>query len=295
MIFLFNVFSICQIYNITNQTMKTLTLKSDDELILNVTNSDYFIHVQNHYFYGTLEIQVFNTTTNMTSEIKAIPGDRLHFTRCALRIRYSKSSICRISFWVIDTYICRQNSIHYSGISSAYFELSNDTDPFTACYFFESPANPKISSDRPIYFDSRLYFVSDNESIVEKIIVDNITDFTISKLSILRESFHIRKMSNYRFSLTTDLKFADFTDKDSYFKECENDVCDEPNITAPGFVIKRKVIWWMWLIIYMVPSVLLTLGISLMFINRKKETSLFSSTSKPLISETSKASLLSLF
>lgn len=295
MIFLLNTLAICKIYNITNQTMKTLTLQSDDELILNTTKSDYFIHVQNHFFYGTLEINIFNTTTNKYSKMKGMPQDRLRFTQCSLHIRYSsKSSFCRISFWIIGQHICEKDSLHYSGMTSAQLEIFNYTEPFTACYFFESSTKPKITSDKPIRFDSRLYFISDNETLVEKLIEDNISDLIISELSILRDNHNVHNSIMHHFSLTTDLKFSDFTDKNAYFKNCKNGVCETRNITVPEFVVKRKVVWWIWLTIYIIPSLLLTLGISLILIAKKKETSLFT-TSKPLISEASKASLLSLF
>lgn len=274
--------------------MKTITLKSNDELIVNVTNSQYFIRIQDHFFYGEFSITVYNTTTKEYSHIKGKPCDRLQFNQSILRMHYSsESSICKISLWIIDSSICNSDLIHYSGIISAYLELFNISYSFDACYFFESSTKPKITSDKPHYLNVKLYYISDNDTMTEKIINNNISNFAVSELSIL-SAHHNRISTSYHLSITTDLKYTDFTNKDSFFKNCEGNYCHDHNIISPGFVVKRDVVWYIWLGIYLPPIFLLTLGLSLMMIVPRKDTALFTS-SKPLMSEASKYSILSLY
>lgn len=295
MIFFFNVFSYCQLYSITKQTMQTIKLKPDDNLFINVSKSDYFIHVQDYFFYGTLNISIYNTTTNKYYLIQGKPRDRLRFTQCILNITYiSSSSICKITVWSINSRTCNCESMHYSGLSEAFLKIFNHSHTFKSCYFFELTAKPKIRSSMPTYLDSRLYFMSDNGTYTEKFIDNNITDFTISELSVLSENHYLYADISYDFYLSTDLKYVDFTTKDSHFNICVDNHCNSTHLEIPLFTVKRNIVWWIWLIIYIVPTVFLAISISLMLINPRKEISFFSS-SKPIVSENSKASLLSLY
>lgn len=293
MFFLLNAFSICQLYEITNQAMEVFALESGDEILINVTASDYFLHIQNHFYYGTLDITIFNTTTQKEFQIKADVGYALHFSQCTLHIKYtSPSATCKITIWAINSGTCNNDSIYYSDISIASLKLRN-ISIFKVCYFFDLLAKPKINSSTPS-FDSILYYMSDDGTLIQNKIHYNITDISIPKLSILKISHNINYNVSYDFQIATDLQYVDFTAKESFFKNCIDNVCDNYNCSSvPIFVVERYVCWWLWMILYLVPTILLTIGVSLLLLKPKTENSFFSSTK--LVSDNIRNSSISAF
>ncbi|OHT07659.1 hypothetical protein TRFO_24068 [Tritrichomonas foetus] len=286
-IYLLTNLVICQTYEISERTMKKITLKNDDELRIIADNSDILIHVQSHFFFGKLSLTINNLTTKTTWEMTGKPKDRLFLKNCQANIKYSETSnTCTLTIWVLEAGFCDLSLIHASGVSSVQL-LVDQINPIPQqkeCFFFEFKNKPNLTSDEPTRFLTPTLISVSNGTLNYTLLSQAVTDETISKLSILKIERTKSKNIDYNFQLKSKQYFVDFTDNVSFFNNCNDGYCQLWNFTQTNLTYSQKVEWWIWTILYLAPSTFILLVVLLLIVPKKPETSLFSST-KPLLSE----------
>ena len=275
-----------EIFEINQQTMKKFVLVNSDQVKINVENSDIFVHVQSHFFFGNLKFTIYNKTENYEWTINSRPKDLLMFSQSNITIDYSDSAnTCQITIWVIESQKCSFPSFHSSGMSSANVKINKDllTPNLFACFFFEflnQSNNPKYSYVQPNneIIASYLY-INDDEMINSVQLNGSANDIETSKYSILSlKQVNISLRDEFSFSISAKSFFNDFADSDSVFKICDNYTCASDYIMFDGLKTSRKMYPWFWSVIAIFPLVLLLFPIIYSKAQSRAEASLFSST-----------------
>ena len=275
-----------EIFEINQQTMKKFVLVNSDQVKINVENSDIFVHVQSHFFFGNLKFTIYNKTENYEWTINSRPKDLLMFSQSNITIDYSDSAnTCQITIWVIESQKCSFPSFHSSGMSSANVKINKDllTPNLFACFFFEflnQSNNPKYSYVQPNneIIASYLY-INDDEMINSVQLNGSANDIETSKYSILSlKQVNVSLRDEFSFSISAKSFFNDFADSDSVFKICDNYACASDYITFDGLKTSRKMYPWFWSVIAIFPLVLLLFPIIYSKAQSRAEASLFSST-----------------
>lgn len=281
-------------YKFESEFIKQFVLENRDSISINSEHMRVYLHVQPHFFFGSLKLTVVPKDGSSFSE-KLVPNTRYVFEKTkSLTLNYTETTYtCTVTLYALPNAKDDPNevySIHTRSQTSAIINAVNQKydHPITWLFdFFEDP-RAEITSN----VDLILYQPKENETI-ETTQLNASFSGTVNRLFVLKMNKAPIYSLYYDINATfiNDLLFADWTDKIGNFSNCDNMYKCGNIPKGQGdlqqmyhFVVNREVKWWIWALLYgLSATILLTFAIILV-IPRKPEASMILS-SKPLVSQ----------
>ena len=272
---------------ISNETISSVVLNSDDVLTVDGSQKTLFLHTSAHYFSGKLTLTSQHSGINATQELSQ--SKRLMFYDSVVKISYTKAqSPVKLDIYLLDSQTCYRKSIHVRGVKkSRIFSPGFGAIHDPICYFYDFGIEARYKTNFPESASAEVTLIRQTENGL--VVYENMD----GKVSVakLPSKFVLQakdgNMSYIDVQFDNERVYGDWTDKDSDF-ECWPDFLCESKVEFDYHIENdRRVAWWIWTVLCFGLAIPLTILIVCMF-TKPDDYAFSGNTIQPLLSLQSK-------
>jgi len=210
-----------EVVRLNSETIQSVLLANFDRVEINAVHSRVFIAVQSYWYFGTLTINMTDSSHASKSYV-ASPGSRLAFSDCVVTIEFVNSvTTCRLDVYLIPRDICDpQRSLHSRYIMTAVSSIPDLEASFCWFYDFAGSVPTFQTADSNGTFD--VVIPSADQLLIQKL---KATEKLPSRFILVARSTTVS--TNVKF--TSPQSYCNWNEKDAAFQTCTIDNC-EPSV-----------------------------------------------------------------